>query len=442
MRNRKRTRMNEVDDHILMELSFETDEVAEIDKDNELIEIAPSQENADDELSNDEVLITTEKNAAPKRNKFHWTVHSEWDDLDNALDFIDDEGFVNYDYSDLKCGLKFYFRCKLVPKKRKQWCNKRYTLYIPSNNTKILILRNECDHNHDKILKSEDRPPSDEIEEYIMDLFKCGTKKIADVIRNLDYARDKKGLFKSEANPGKRQIEYMLKKFRKTEAPPMVKLGHMIEWCNKHVEFPSDTDEAFVIGSQFSNFDEDLRFCVAFSTPLLLDLLSNRKTICIDATYKLNWLGYPLMVLGTVDRAKHFHPLVYACVSHERAIDYECLFKIVKNAIKSHINKDFEPEILIADGADAIRNAYYEEFLTAILDVMCFAHVIRNCRKRPFTSKSNKSLALEDIRMIQLAPNLSTFQMMTKLFCKKWENIECDFVAYFEKEWLGAHCNW
>lgn len=158
----------------------------------------------------------------------------------------------------------------------------------------------------------------------------------------------------------------------------MLNLGHMIEWCKIHEQVLTDDDEAFVIESHFSSFDEDLRFCVAFSTPLLLKMLSTRTTICIDATYKLNWLGYPLVVLGTVDRAKHFHPLVYACLSHERTLDYKSIFAIVKDAIKTH-SKDFEPEILIADGADAIRNAYYQIFVRAILDVMCFAHVIRNC---------------------------------------------------------------
>lgn len=31
---------------------------------------------------------------------------------------------------------------------------------------------------------------------------------------------------------------------------------------------------------------------------------------------------------------------------------------------------------------------------------------------------------------------------MSQLFCSKWQSIEPDFVTYFEREWLGAHCNW
>lgn len=28
------------------------------------------------------------------------------------------------------------------------------------------------------------------------------------------------------------------------------------------------------------------------------------------------------------------------------------------------------------------------------------------------------------------------------MFCTKWKAIEADFVAYFEAQWLGIHCNW
>lgn len=183
-------------------------------------------------------------------------------------------------------------------------------------------------------------------------------------------------------------------------------------------------------------------FGFAFSTLLLLQILKNVKTICIDATYKLNWHGYPLKVLGTVDRTKRFYPLVYACCSHERTSDYTFIFECVKKAIRKHFDVEFKPEILIADGADSIRNSYYRCFETAKIDVMCFAHVLRNCHKRPFTSKNNKRLILDDIRNIQLAPNPSTFNMMCELFIEKWQILEPNFIQYFKKEWFTKHSSW
>lgn len=377
-----------------------------------------------------------------KRNKFRWIVESKWDDFDEVLDFLESAGYVNFDSSDLKCGQKFYFRCKRIPKERKTWCAKRYTIFLPSNSMEILLLCNGHDHDHDKLLEGTIQPPSDEMTLFIEDLFVCNTFKYCDVILHIEQAREKRGLYSSEVNPQKNHVQNLLRKFRSKQVPPIIKLGDLSEWCNQYTDFPSDENDAFVIGIECSSIEEGLSFRFAFSTPLLLKILMNQTTICIDATYKLNWLGFPLMVLGTVDRTKRFHPLVYACCSHERTLDYRFIFTCAKTAIKAHFDKEFEPEKLIADAADPIRNAYYDSYESAKLDIMCYAHVIRNCRKRPFSSKNNKMLILDDIRKMQLSPNRPTFNMMAKLFCSKWNSVEPDFVVYFQKEWLGVHSNW
>lgn len=103
---------------------------------------------------------------------------------------------------------------------------------------------------------------------------------------------------------------------------------------------------------------------------------------------------------------------------------------------------DFAPTTNVADGADAIRNAFYGSFQSAKKDIMCFAHVLRNVLKRKFTNQNNKNLIIEDIQKMQLAPDKKTFKQMTKLFLDKWKNIEADFAEYFKKQWLGVHCNW
>lgn len=188
-----------------MDLSFENESSDKnnsentnniIDDDAE-IEIQSACENHGDN-------IELKTNTAQKvRNKFKWHIQSEWTNLDEALDFLEDEGFVNYDYSDLKCGMKFYFRCKRIPKERETWCAIRYTLFLPSDSMKILILRNQFEHNHDQLLEGVEKPTSDEMIEFIVDLFKCGTVRIPDIIRHIEFAREKHGLFADEKIPQK-----------------------------------------------------------------------------------------------------------------------------------------------------------------------------------------------------------------------------------------------
>lgn len=146
--------------------------------------------------------------------------------------------------------------------------------------------------------------------------------------------------------------------------------------------------------------------------------------------------------MGTVDRQKKCHPLVYACTSHETANDYSFVFESVKNAIEVYFQTSFEPDTLIADGAMAIRNGFYNVFDSAKLDVMCFAHVIRNLRKRPFAMKNNKQLVLDDVRRMQSAPSRAIFEKLSQLFCEKWESLEPNFIEYFRSQWLGPLVNW
>lgn len=221
----------------------------------------------------------------------------------------------------------------------------------------------------------------------------------------------------------------------------MINIGDLMKWCGEHSKFPENPNEAFILAHESCSIKESMSFRFTMTTPTLLAKLAQRKTICIDATYKLNWMSFPLIIMGTVDRAKKFHPLIYACSSHERTEDYTFVFKSVKDGIRVHLRKIFSPMTLIADGADAIRNGFYAVYPNATLDIMCFAHVLRNVRKRPFASKNNKSLIIDDIKKMQLAPSRKIFGYMIELFIEKWHTLESNFIQYFRQQWLSTHSN-
>lgn len=376
------------------------------------------------------------------RKKHTWVTEASYDDLDEALDHIRAEGFVLHNNHDLKCGQKFHFRCKHVPSDRKPWCNRQYLLFLPSNRPEYLVQHNNMEHNCNELMKNVKKRISRELRDFIFGIFAKGTLRIDSVLAHVEEEINKNPDFSAEEMPHKRQIEYLLNKYRNSEVKPLFQIGDLMDWCKTKSVFPQDEDEVFVLASECSPLDAAMSFRFLLSTPALLRRARNFETVCIDATYKLNWHGFPLIVFGTVDRLKRFHPVAYACTTHETTADYEFVFSSFRNAIEIFYEQKFEPKTLIADGADAIRNAFYKSFVSAELDIMCFAHVLRNVRKQSFKTKSNKQLILDDIRKIQLAPNKKTFSMMTKLFCEKWVLVEPDFTNYFEKQWLGVHCNW
>ncbi len=48
-------------------------------------------------------------------------------------------------------------------------------------------------------------------------------------------------------------------------------------------------------------------FRINISTKRLLGTIKS-KLLCTDATFKLNYEGYPLIIAGTVDMQRQFHP--------------------------------------------------------------------------------------------------------------------------------------
>lgn len=389
-----------------------------------------------------EGIEVEEQNTEKIRKKHNWTTEACYQDLDEALGHIQCEGFNLHKINDLNCGVKMYFRCKNVPFDRRPWCDFQYVLFLPAESVDCVVQHNNLQHNCHELMIGVKKRMSCEMQDFIFGIFEKGTQRIGSVLAHVREEMSKNSRFVRESVPGKRQIEYLLGKYRNNKVEPLFKLGDLMEWCDSNSVFPQDPDKEFVLNHECSMPDEVMNFRLIISTPELLRKAIKFETVCIDATYKLNWHGFPLIVFGTVDRQKRFHPVAYACCTHETTADYEFVFKAIRNAIKVYYEQEFEPKILIADGADAIRNAFYNACPSAEIDIMCFAHVIRNIRKRSFSSKSNKQLVLDDIRKIQLAANKSTFSMMTALFCQKWTHSEPEFIEYFKKEWMGSHCNW
>lgn len=279
--------------------------------------------------------------------------------------------------------------------------------------------------------------------DFIQNLFELNTIQYPSIIKHIENARKNESRFTNEPNPTKDQIAYRLKLHRDAEVKPVISVGDLMTWCKEHSVTPNEPHTPFILDYwREKNNGTGIKFRFVFTTLFLLNLFKSVEKVCIDSTYKLNWNGFPLTILGTVDRNKKFHPIAFACTTNETADDYAFVFNAVKVKIRQFFEVDFEPTTLISDAANAIQNAFYRIFPLATVDIMCFAHVIRNVDKRPFKSQNNKKLIKADITLLQQAPDRKVFALMSQLFCEKWRPVETEFITYFESQWLGEHCNW
>lgn len=55
-----------------------------------------------------------------------------------------------------------------------------------------------------------------------------------------------------------------------------------------------------------STVSENLTLCFAIGTKSLLKLSTLATNVHADATYKYIWQGFPMLVVDTIDKAKHF----------------------------------------------------------------------------------------------------------------------------------------
>lgn len=129
-------------------------------------------------------------------------------------------------------------------------------------------------------------------------------------------------------------------------------------------------------------------------------------------------------------------------MTNETVDDFYFVFNAISTNIFEIHGVCFEPQTLVADGADAIKNAFYKNFRSANKNVMCYAHVIRNVNKQRFKKLENKKEIKKDLQKLQTAPTSSMFQKGLQLFLKKYKNKQPSFCKYFLKEYVRKHPNW
>ncbi len=162
-----------------------------------------------------------------------------------------------------------------------------------------------------------------------------------------------------------------------------------------------------------------------------------------DSTYKLVWQGYPVMLVGTSDKMKIFHPFAIAICQSERASDFAFIFDALQNYILN-----WHLRILLADGSDAITSGFESVFGTPAIRLTCFFHVKQNLEKYfKLLRKCPEYLNHKrDIFSLQTSKDEKTFCVATGLFLKKWSSKKeqriKERVAYFNSEWLEQCSNW
>lgn len=211
-------------------------------------------------------------------------------------------------------GKKRFYRCNKAKRKGIQCAAQVYLLFEVDSDA-VLLFRTASDHNHDYIDNSSNHGICEDTKNEIKKLFELRLKP-KEILENLSKMEGVKV-------PQKRQLYNYLSDLRRIKyGPPSIHLGELKKWILDHLNVPEDVNEPFVIAYHIVE-EEPLSFRFALSTKKLLQLACRARTLHADATYKLVWQSFPVLIAGTTDKNRKFHPMCLGVSTNECQADFK-----------------------------------------------------------------------------------------------------------------------
>lgn len=381
-----------------------------------------------------------EENQPPQKKR---RIHKEWihettfKSKKEADDFLIRENWAYQYRNKSENGIRITFRCKHV-KFRGEQCAAGVALLFDSRNEDIHLYRALTEHTHQNHSNAVSELPAD-VKQAIRELYENSVTKPKSIVTNLVH--------KKFDVPPSSLLKTFLKKLNEEKyGKEKLNCGTLEKWLAECSPVPDSDTQPFVLNYEMNYEDEekiDFRFVV--STKLLLNQAIGCEKLHVDATYKIIWQGFPVLVVGTTDMHRAFHPIGVAVCTNEQERDFEFIFASVKDKIRSIFDSNFDPEYVIADAAAQIRNAGKKVFGIDIKIIMCWFHMHKNVSDKVPTflkELSKQSQFMADLEILQVAKTQEIFNKALVLFMNKWREESDGLIDYFDNVWVRQNPNW
>jgi hypothetical protein len=308
-----------------------------------------------------------------------------------------------------------------------------------------------------------------ELHDRVLELYESGVTKPSSIMHQL------RQLDNDELVLTRIQLYYILRKIRLDKfGESNISLGELTRWLDSK-NTPVDDETPFVLNSEsgsnsiFSTIDtldddndnehdqeeegqSSLFFRFLITSKFLLKQAIGASLVATDATHKLLWLGMPVLIVGTTDAKRQFHPFAIGVCTNETARDFQFVFSSLIEGVRKHFDSEYKPDILLADSAPAITNGFIKSAFgyqdNDFTRLNCWPDAERNLDKKIRGIKSDqiRREVKTDIHFIQLAHTRDDFKLLWEQFCKKWRSKRksdvSNFIEYMEKNWILTNCNW
>jgi hypothetical protein len=198
------------------------------------------------------------------------------------------------------------------------------------------------------------------------------------------------------------KIKNVVQYTRQQTRTQIISINDLQLWCNGRTNCPAP-DQLHQVFVPFYEVKDIDNIFVCITTRQLLSTTKYSSILAVDCTYKVTWNNLPLLIFGTSDYKRHFHPISLCLVSSDEAASrYKTLFQGLPTWASNINQQTYLISHVMADGAVGITSAM--SVIPQSRRLMCWAHMIRKCREhRKLIPNEQKWLNVEkDIVNLQL----------------------------------------
>lgn len=171
-------------------------------------------------------------------------------------------------------------------------------------------------------------------------------------------------------------------------------------------------------------------FVATFTTTNLIRRAEKSDTLMIDATFKTNTAGFPIIIAGTTDAKNCFRLISVSLVFNESKSSYTRVFEHIAKFLHQTSGCNYQPKVVMADGARCITASAKEVFKRSPpLRRNCFFHVkqalgrsISFSKKRLRNPQFYGNRFLADLDILAGAFSQERFKKLVSALREKWHN--------------------
>ena len=241
---------------------------------------------------------------------------------------------------------KVLFECEFARKERKK-CPVKYQVNH-SNSSDDILVETVGEHDHDPLMDED----AEQNRNYLKWTAEQTKIVVEGVKHNLDPTNIRRALKDSNLFlgifPSQRQLNNKIAMVRKSLVKNKITMtADLRKAVENNVKEPEDENEAFIVDYDIKDDEGEanVRFHITWSTKKMMRRI-NRELAQGDATYRINWRGFPVLVAGTSTSTGKFFPWSFTLTSKEDSSVWSSVFRWMKSVLG-----DLSPKKVLGDGA-------------------------------------------------------------------------------------------